>query len=49
VPSGSAYVRRPRALDAVALDPQGRLLVVQDQKAPLPAKVLFRLELGAGK
>jgi len=35
--------------EGIALDPQGRLLVVQDQKAPLPAKVLFRLELGAGK
>ncbi|MBE3070803.1 MAG: DUF3616 domain-containing protein [Planctomycetes bacterium] len=35
--------------EGIALDPQGRLLVVQDQKAPLPAEILFRLELRAGR
>jgi len=31
--------------ECIAFDPDGRLLVVQDQKPPLPKKVLFRLEI----
>ncbi len=39
---GFEAVPRP---EGIALDPQGRLLVVQDQKPPLPRKILFRLEI----
>ncbi len=35
--------------EGIALDPQGRLLVVQDDKQPKPGKVLFRLELAPAK
>ena len=31
--------------EGIALDPQGHLLVVQDQKPPLPKKILFRLQI----
>ena len=30
--------------EGIALDPEGRLLVVQDQRLPLPETILFRLE-----
>ena len=35
--------------EGIALDPQGRLLVVQDDKQPKPGKVLFRLDLPSAK
>ncbi len=39
---GFEAVPRP---EGIALDPQGRLLVVQDQRPPLPKKILFRLQI----
>ena len=39
---GFEAIPRP---EGIALDPQGRLLVVQDQRLPLPKKILFRLQI----
>ncbi|HUU10116.1 MAG TPA: DUF3616 domain-containing protein [Phycisphaerae bacterium] len=39
---GFKAIRRP---EGIALDAEGRLLVVQDFKLPLPAKILFRLDI----
>lgn len=39
---GFEAIRRP---EGIALDAEGRLLVVQDFKLPLPEKILFRLDI----
>ena len=41
-PAEFAAIPQP---EGIAPDPEGRLLVVQDQKPPLPEKILFRLDL----
>jgi len=41
-PPGFRAIPKP---EGIAVDPEGRLLVVQDRKPPLPPQVLYRLDL----